>query len=563
MPKTSNQEFPIHVPMDRYYDFLGLGERGFLTLTFLSKLVMLAILPGTKQLERENAFENEENGFLSYRSFPNIRSNAGYYAKIPATHTLRSLSVDGLETLEAKQTEQDPNQQYQILYCGNSQDALEWANISSHIRSEPNNNYIFWNYPGVGFSLGAADSTHKLFKAGYQQAKRLIDQGIPSQNITLHGFSLGGSVATHVARQLHEEGHLVNLKIDRSFARISIVASTWIKNNMGNVAVYMSGSYNGREIVTKKNINSTQLKYLKSDTEENGTMFSICSSAITDFENAHTSTQTYYAPLITSIIALAMSGVTLGTSLAGFVASIGLVLASSIATIGYIGAHFIQKFGFVLQEITNLIGDMIAFPFSFFSESISDDIKSLFYNIGCFLVYSFNLASFATSEVFSIMSSFLDNAVNLIGSIVGGVIAISGLVSGSILGLVLGALLSIQLFWTEKPLTMPMTPAFSAALYSLCCEMDSVSEIHRLLKADIKPANRAKIQSKISVTNVIDDEVIDVNASLSMGLGLKPGKPSDDESRPLKGKIASFWYRSGGHCGKLDELVDSNLPFCQ
>ena len=93
--------------------------------------------------------------------------------------------------------------------------------------------------------------------------------------------------------------------------------------------------------------------------------------------------------------------------------------------------------------------------------------------------------------------------------------------------------------------------------------MDSVSEMHRLLNADNEPENRTKEQPKISVTNVIDDQVIDVAASLSIGLGLKPWKPSDDENRPLKEKITSFWYRSGGHNGDLVDLIDPNLSFDQ
>ena len=521
MPKKINPEFPIQFPMDMYRSFSGLGERGLMTPTYLSTLIMSAVLPAKLIVEKKKPLENDEQGFCTVNSLFS-RSNfnnsyfydfkTSYYDVMARTHTLSSLSVDGLETLEAKQKKQDQNQQYEIFCCGNGQDAMHFITAYNRITFEPNKNYIFWNYPGVGSSTGGAHSVHNLFNAGYQQAKRLIDQGIPAQNITLHGLSLGGGVATQVARQLHEEGLLVNLEIDRSFARIASVIPASLTRNM---------------------------------------------------TNKHTSKQSSYAPLITSTIALALSGVALGTTFSGFVASLGLVAASATAAIGYIGAFCIQAVGFLLQEIMTVIGEMIAFPFGFFSKSISDDIKSLFNNIGYCLAYPFNLAAFAINETFSTLASFLDNAVNLISSIVGGAIAIGGLVAGSLAGLVFGALLSIQLLWTEKPLTMPMTPAFSAALYSSCCEMDSVSEMHRLLNADNEPENRTKEQPKISVTNVIDDQVIDVAASLSIGLGLKPWKPSDDENRPLKEKITSFWYRSGGHNGDLVDLIDPNLSFDQ
>ncbi|GEM_PF-1152755 len=518
MPKKINQEFPIQFPVDIYEAFSGLAERGLMTPTYLSSLVMSAVLPAKLTVEKKKPLVNDEQGICTARSWF-VRSNleeypfndfkTNYYDKMAKTHTLASLSVEGLETLEAKQKQPNPNQQYEIFCCGNGQDAMYFYTAYNRIITEPNKNYIFWNYPGVGSSKGGAHSTHPLFKAGYQQAKRLIDQGIPAHNITLHGISLGGGVATHVARQLHEEGHLVHLEIDRSFARLALVIPESLKRSM---------------------------------------------------INEYTSKQSSYAPLITSTVALALSGVALGTTFAGFVSSVGLVTASATAAVGYIGAVCIQAVGLLLQKIMTVIGEMIAFPLSFISKSISDNIKSLFNNMGYCLAYPFNLAAFAINETFSTLASFIDNAVNLISSIVGGAIAVGGLVAGSLAGLVFGALLSIQLLWTDKPLTMPMTFAFSAALYSLCCEMDSVSEMHRLLNADSKPENITKEQPKISVTNVIDDKVIDVAASLSIGLGLKPGKPSDDENRPLKEKITSFWYRSGGHNGELKkkDLIGPN-----
>ncbi len=518
MPREINQEFPIQFQMNMYQALASLYERGLMTPTYLSSLIMLLILPAKFIVEKKKPLDNDEKGFCTaeswfqrsdFQEYQRYVFMEDYYGFLSETHTFASLSVDGLETLEAKQRQLSSEQPYEIFCCGNGQDAMHIDTICNRIVTNSNRNFIFWNYPGVGSSRGESQSAHDLFKAGYQQAMRLINQGIPPQNITLHGFSLGGGVATHVARQLHEEGYLVNLEIDRSFARVASV----IPANL------------------EKNIMINQHK---------------C-----------------YAPLISSTIALALSGVALGATFAGFVASTGLVTASASAAISYISAFCIRALGFMLQEIMIVIGEMIAFPFSFFSKSISDDIKSLFNNIGYCLAYPFNLTAFAINQIGSIIALFIDNAVNGIGSILGGIMAIGGLVVGSLVGLVCGALLSIQLLWTDEPLSMPLTFAFSAALYALCCEMDSVNEMHRLLKADNKPENAEKEQPKISVTNVINDEVIDVAASLNIGLGLKPGKPSNDNIQPLKEKISSFWYRDGGHCGELKEPIDPNLCFSQ
>ena len=451
--------------MDLYHSFWGLGERGLMTPTYLSTLIMLVVLPATLSVEKKNSlapadtslFESPvNNGQEQFKEAwinrCGISSMRHYYYQrynyISKTHACGLLSVNGLETLEAKQKNPQLDQ-YEIYYCGNAEDAMSLDVAAKLIYFNPNKNHILWNYPGVGFSSGKVDSVHDLYKSGYQQAKRLIEQGIPAEKITLHGYSLGGGVATYVARLLHEEGHLVNLKIDRSFARISSVTPATLKQIMMNPQV----------------------------------------------EN--------YAPLITSTIALALSGVALGTGFAGFFASVGLVAASATAAMGYIGARCIQSVGFLLQAIVSAIGSMIAIPFGFFSRTISDDIRSLFDNMADYLAYGFHVTAFAINETISTIASFIDHAVNWIGCIVGGTIAIGGLVAGGLAGLLVGMLLSIQLLWTEKPLTMPMTPAFSAVLYSSCCEMDSVSQMHRLLNADSQPQNREKTQPKISVTKEI------------------------------------------------------------
>lgn len=117
-------------------------------------------------------------------------------------------------------------------------------------------------------------------------------------------------------------------------------------------------------------------------------------------------------------------------------------------------------------------------------------------------------------------------------------------------------LLSVQLLWTNESLLMPMAFAFSAVLSSSCCEMDSVNEVHQLLSADSKFEHQGAEQPKISVTNTVDDEVIDVTASLNVGLGFKPGKKfSNDNNKSLKEKVTSFWYRAGGHGGQPKERI--------
>ena len=109
MLKKINQEFPIQFPMDIYHAFSGLGERGLMTPTYLSTLVMSAILPAKFIVKKKKPLENNEQGFCTVQSlFSRSNLNFAYefktsYDLIDSTHTLSALSVDGLETLEAKQ----------------------------------------------------------------------------------------------------------------------------------------------------------------------------------------------------------------------------------------------------------------------------------------------------------------------------------------------------------------------------------------------------------------------------------------------------------------------------
>ena len=110
----------------------------------------------------------------------------------------------------------------------------------------------------------------------------------------------------------------------------------------------------------------------------------------------------------------------------------------------------------------------------------------------------------------------------------------------------------VQYLWTNNPLTVPMTPAFSVALFSTCCEMDSVKAIHRML-------DKNNNSSTINVTNTVDDKVILPAASLNVGLGFEPGQaPRDDESCASKQNINAFWYKDGGHNGELRNLMSEN-----
>ena len=77
------------------------------------------------------------------------------------------------------------------------------------------------NYRGVMNSKGRASSSHELVRDGEAMVQKLLSAGVPAKNILLHGWSLGGAVATKVGAQHQEEGNEMHACNDRSFASLA------------------------------------------------------------------------------------------------------------------------------------------------------------------------------------------------------------------------------------------------------------------------------------------------------------------------------------------------------
>jgi pimeloyl-ACP methyl ester carboxylesterase len=505
-----NQNFPITYPSSLYESLVNLGKRGLMTPSYISPLIMSALLPSTVIVERNNPLQNYNSQCTKdsiLKRTCEMHDNIGlfnqHYQHVTNTHTLEKVTIEGLESLRAQMKQQPANgAPYEIYFCGNAQDAMPIFTASARIAAEPQKNHLFWNYPGVGFSRGSTDSPDDLIKAGYQQVKFLLGEGIPANKITLYGFSMGGGVAAQVARQLHKEGLMVHLTIDRSFANLASVGSECIK------AFLAEPEY------------------------------------------------THIAPLCTSILACGVAVFSLGTTFAGLVATTGLLTDNAITTVGLMVAYFVRAMGIFMQAFVSLIGEIIAFPFSLFSQKVSNDIKEWFDRMGESLSYGANFISQGIYEAIATIAWVIDCSVNFIGSLAGGAIALAGFLGGCLLGLITGAVLSLQLCWTDKPVTMPMSPAFSAGLYSSCCELNSVNAIRDIVAIDTLPKHQDKAPAEIQVINTLDDEVIRVNASLNKGLNFKPGVvPNNEERQPLRNKVTSFWYRNGGHGGHASNPI--------
>ncbi len=201
------------------------------------------------------------------------------------THTFEiDRQADGAQTLKATRRENN-SQEYQIYFAGNVQDALEPRLVEPTIKKYASKNHIFWDYPGATRYINI-NRFDPLFKAGYEQIKTLLNQGVAAENITIYGYSMGGGIAAYIARKLHNEGLLVNLTIDRSFSRLSAVITPLLYH-----------------MIAEKS--SDEVKY-------------------------H-----HHLPFGTSLVTFSVIGASIGTALAGLIKAIGVFTASLIAGIGY------------------------------------------------------------------------------------------------------------------------------------------------------------------------------------------------------------------------------------
>ncbi len=249
------------------------------------------------------------------------------------THTFKLLrKKDGAQILTATAPHAT---QYQIYFAGNTQDALEPTYIKEVLETAPNKNHVFWDYPGACRHEGIK-RFDVLQKAAYKKVKYLLDKGIPAEDITLYGYSMGGGIAACIAKRLHEEGHPVNLTIDRSFSSLSAVVSPLLYHK----------------------INTEQKKY------------------------AH------HLPLGSAIAACAVMGVSIGTSLAGLIASIGTITASLIAGTGYaLSALFFLMPGFklfanLLNQIFNATAQYINASFDIAASAVGGIVALIGFTLG-------------------------------------------------------------------------------------------------------------------------------------------------------------------------------------
>lgn len=128
--------------------------------------------------------------------------------------------VDGIEI----KPKNDFQGQYIIKFNGNYMQYEDRLAAFAQEALKLKATIVGFNYRGVGNSKKSPYKFQDLVVDGIAQVERLIAEGVQPEKIILDGISLGGAVATMVAKYFHDAGQKVYLWNDRSLSSINKAA---------------------------------------------------------------------------------------------------------------------------------------------------------------------------------------------------------------------------------------------------------------------------------------------------------------------------------------------------
>ena len=196
--------------------------------------------------------------FINAKSFQgNLKKFRKKWSEQPITISdeYRVKTEDGasLSTIKIQrndQSKQPCDQVYIIFFNGNctayERNLFTMANHAQKLKA----NAIGFNYRNVSSSTGTVRSKDDLVRDGIAQVQHLLNQKVKPENIFLHGYSLGGAIATLVAARFCKDNKTVNLYNDRSFSTMANVIEGWLRT-MGTNTGYkesLIGKFLGRMI---------------------------------------------------------------------------------------------------------------------------------------------------------------------------------------------------------------------------------------------------------------------------------------------------------------------------
>lgn len=162
---------------------------------------------------RKTLWEKREDFEITfYQEHPNLS-----YKHLTIT-TIDGIQIDTFVLFNQIQADLPANQQRWILFLHPADVAYETElPFLAKIAEDTGANIYTGNYRGVGSSLGKPFRSYDLVLDGEAMLQHIITSGVSENHILIHGFSIGGGVATELAAS-HPGMHLCN---DRSFTKLT------------------------------------------------------------------------------------------------------------------------------------------------------------------------------------------------------------------------------------------------------------------------------------------------------------------------------------------------------
>lgn len=116
------------------------------------------------------------------------------------------VTLDGIELTTQNQEIAASDQRWIVYFLPNAATVEMALPVLQELHQTTAANILSCNYPGVGRSTGEVLTEDDLTSYSIEVVRSLLQKGVKPEHIFIHGFSLGGAVATHVTKQLEEEG---------------------------------------------------------------------------------------------------------------------------------------------------------------------------------------------------------------------------------------------------------------------------------------------------------------------------------------------------------------------
>lgn len=249
--------------------------------------------------------------YHSYGLLPNWQAQAlqhfnSHNEISPNFHTVTTHDDAQLETLDLIHEEQRvkpiQSQKFIIYLNGNGTHFGYCINDFLLNALELKYNQIAFNFRGTNRLGKGPNSINDLITDGIAQVQRLLNLGVPSKNILLHGHSMGGAIAAKVGE--HFQAHHLPLWVynDRSFAKLSEVANWHLRGilkpersvfhkKLGPAALMLALDITGWELDAAKAFRSIPKEYrahvLIRTLKSNRTQRHIDDNAIPIFTSMH------------------------------------------------------------------------------------------------------------------------------------------------------------------------------------------------------------------------------------------------------------------------------------